>query len=184
MNGDLNDIINRQGEPTYYTPPTVYGNLIENHDGGQVTIINPPFGEYREPQHRVHRKNWKKMWRLWPGLYLTLSSCRTKLRLTPSNHADKQKDAMRLTKMRREMYDQQQGICPHCGKHFEPNWMEMHHVLPWARFKELHFSRENMLLLCHDCHKEIHMNPWLNIRLMKQKAAELGIDLTDKYNMS
>ena len=69
MNGDLNDIINRQGEPAYYTPPTVYGNLIENHDGGQVTIINPPFGECREPQHRVHRKNWKKMWRLWPGLY-------------------------------------------------------------------------------------------------------------------
>ena len=156
---------------------------MNNYDGWQVNILNPPFGEFREPTHRVQRKQWKKMYRLWPGLYLTLSSCRTKLRLASSNHATHKHEVMKICKMRREMYDAQHGICPHCGKHFEFNWMEMHHVLPWARFNEMRYKRENMLLLCHDCHKEIHCDPYLNIRLMEAKAKELGIDLTTKYNV-
>jgi hypothetical protein len=41
---------------------------------------------------------------------------------------------------------------------------------------------KNMLFVCHKCHREIHNNPWLNIRLMKEKADELGIDLHDKYD--
>ena len=176
----LNEIFRRSGEPTYYTPMAVVGQLV-NQEGGTVTIINPPFGEVREPAHRVHRKNWKRMWRLWPGMYLTLSSCRTKLRLTPSNHADKQHEVMKLAKMRRDMYEAQQGVCPHCGKQFDFKWMEMHHVLPWARFNELRYKRENMLLLCHDCHKDIHCDPYLNIRLMESKAKELGINLNEKY---
>ena len=38
----LNEIFRRSGEPTYYTPMAVVGQLV-NQNGGQVTIINPPF---------------------------------------------------------------------------------------------------------------------------------------------
>jgi hypothetical protein len=41
-----------------------------------------------------------------------------------------------------------------------------------------------MLLLCHACHKEIHCNPYLNIKLMEEKAAELEIKLSERYNFT
>jgi hypothetical protein len=37
-------------------------------------------------------------------------------------------------------------------------------------------------MLCHRCHKEVHINPWKNIEMMKAKAAELGIDINERYN--
>ena len=83
---------------------------------------------------------------------------------------------------RKEVFDKQQHRCPHCGKEVESyKDLEAHHVLPWCRFPELRDKKENLLLLCHRCHKEVHLNPWLNIRLMKEKAAELNIDLKVHY---
>ena len=60
--------------------------------------------------------------------------------------------------------------------------MELHHVLPLARFPELGQSIRNGIMLCHKCHKEVHCNQWRNIELMKAKAEELGIDLKERYD--
>jgi 5-methylcytosine-specific restriction endonuclease McrA len=174
----LNELFRRTGEPTYHTPIAVIGELV-NQSGGQVTIINPPFGEYREPPHRAERKNWKKSWRFF-GVYFTLSSCRVKMRL--SNHQRSEKLAQDSRDIKAQLYKKQGGCCPHCGKQFEMSYMELHHILPWARFPELRQKKRNQLLLCHDCHKEIHCNPYLNIKLMEAKAKEFGIDLHDKYD--
>ena len=38
----LNELFRRTGEPTYHTPIAVIGELV-NQQGGQVTIINPPY---------------------------------------------------------------------------------------------------------------------------------------------
>ena len=176
----LNEIFRRTGEPTYHTPIAVIGELV-NQSGGQVTIINPPFGEYREPPHRAERKNWKKSWR-WFGIYFTLSSCRVKLRTGCHDVNNHSRLAMNSRDIKGKMYEKQEHRCPHCGKEFPINRMELHHVLPWARFPEMRTKRANQLLLCHDCHKEIHCNPYLNIRLMEEKAKELGIDLKERYD--
>ena len=177
MNGDLNDMIRQQGEPTYYTPPTVYGNLIENHDGGQVTIINPPFEE------RPLKKQWKKSIRIFHRWFITFSNCRVKKRYDSSNHTCNKKLNENIKGIKiKHYYKVHHGRCPMCGEEHTFREMEMHHVLPWARFPEVRSMEKNMLMLCHRCHKEVHMNPWLNIRLMKVKAAELGIDLKDRYD--
>ena len=181
MNGDLNDIIRQQGEPTYYTPPTVYGNLIENHDGGQVTIINPPF-ESQQPK-KPRRKTWIKKWRAF-GLYFAIANCRLKRRDTRDfkymeGHTQKQ-----MCEIKGRIYKRNGGKCPMCGKPFDISKLENHHVLPYGRFPELSKSSRNIELLCHRCHREIHNNPFLNIRMMQRKAAELGIDLRDKYEMN
>lgn len=128
----------------------------------------------------AQRKNWKKSWRLLPRLYITLSSCRTKLRL--SDRLMSQSARAKLHNMRLTMYNEQAGVCPHCGKFFDIKQMDMHHVLPYAMFTELRYKRENILLLCKDCHKYIHMNPYLNIQLIESKAKQLNIDLTQFYN--
>ena len=136
------------------------------------------FGEYREPPHRVERKNWKKSFRFL-GMYFTLSSCRVKMRL---DHHDRNATlAFNQRSIKGELYQKQQGVCPHCGKQFPIQWMELHHVLPWARFPECRTMKRNHLLLCHDCHKEVHMNPYLNIKLQEAKATELGIDIEKVY---
>lgn len=67
-----------------------------------------------------------------------------------------------------------------CGEVSER--MELHHILPVARFPELWDDRRNCVALCHDCHKEIHCNPLANIRMMQAKAAELGLDLAERYD--
>jgi hypothetical protein len=83
---------------------------------------------------------------------------------------------------KRKLYERQGGRCPHCGQPFEYEAMELHHVLPLARFPELGQSIRNGIMLCHKCHKEVHCNPWRNIELMKAKAEELGIDLKERYD--
>ena len=154
-------------------------NIEINNDGGTVNIVSPVLGEHHEPPHRAERKNWKHSWRLF-GIYFTMSSCRVKMRTSDHNRSGRQAQDSRDIKGK--MYENQYGICPHCGKHFEMSYMELHHVLPWSRFPELRAKRKNQLLLCHDCHKEIHCNPYLNIRLMEEKAKEFGIDLKERYD--
>ena len=144
--------------------------------------IKNTFGTYTVTDGKEKRREWKKTFRILKNhLYLTISNCRVKKRSDCGyNRQGKLADNMRDIKGR--MYEKQQGRCPHCGGGYDLSMMELHHVLPWARFPELRASSRNMLLLCHNCHKEIHCNPFLNIRLMEQKAAELGINLKERYD--
>lgn len=43
-------------------------------------------------------------------------------------------------------------------------------------------DERNVLLLCHDCHQEIHSNPLKQVEMMQKKADELGVDLKDFYD--
>ena len=154
---------------------------IINNQGATENIVAPIFDEYREPSHRAQRKNWKHTWRLL-GIYFTLSSCRVKIRY--NTHERSSKLANNERDIKGKMYEKQEHRCPHCGREMDVSVMELHHVLPWARFPELRAKRANMLLLCHACHKEIHCNPYLNIKLMEEKAAELEIKLSERYNFT
>ena len=150
---------------------------VNNYEGGTVNIV-PLLGEYREPPQRAKREHWKRTWRMF-GWYFTLSNCRIKMR------HDHHERTGRLAENQREMkgyyYKQLKGVCPMCGKHFEINWMELHHVLPWRKFPEYRTKKANHMLLCHDCHKEVHCNPYLDIKLQEEKAREFGIDLKTIY---
>ena len=42
----LNELFRKSGEPTFFTPVGVVGELV-NQSGGQVTIINPPFSLFK-----------------------------------------------------------------------------------------------------------------------------------------
>lgn len=85
--------------------------------------------------------------------------------------------------IKKKLYERQGHRCPHCGKEIELEMMEQHHILPIGRFPELVYSIRNSILLCRKCHKEVHMNPFKNIRMMMDKADELGIDLNERYDI-
>ena len=148
---------------------------ITNQSGGTVTIINPPF----RSRPMAWRKGWAKKFKIGM-LYFYISNCRMKKR--PIRDLMYEGNAMHhVVDNKKKLYDRQGGKCPHCGKPFEYEKMELHHILPISRFPELGQSIRNGVMLCHKCHKEIHCNPWKNIEMMKAKAEELGIDLKERY---
>jgi hypothetical protein len=147
---------------------------ITNNDGGTVIINEQP--------PKPKRKNWLKKWHAF-GLTFAIANCRIKKRDWRDTERQYGETACNNVRdIKRKAYEKQDGKCPMCGNHFEYKEMENHHVLPWGRFPEYRMKAKNMLFVCHKCHREIHNNPWLNIRLMKEKADELGIDLHDKYD--
>ena len=137
--------------------------------------IIPPF----RSKPMTWRKGWAKKWRIG-RLYFYISNCRMKKRpIRDLMYDGPAQDHVVANK--RKLYERQGGKCPHCGQAFDYEQMELHHVLPIARFPELGQSIRNSIMLCHYCHKEVHCNPWRDIELMKAKAEELGIDLKQRY---
>ncbi len=54
-------------------------------------------------------------------------------------------------KQKRETYERQQGICTHCGEHFELSEMEADHITPrhaWGKT-----TSENCQMLCKNCNR-------------------------------
>ena len=52
---------------------------------------------------------------------------------------------------RREIYEKQLGICPHCGKHFDIEFMEADHITPWSKGGRT--VAENCQMLCQECNR-------------------------------
>lgn len=84
---------------------------------------------------------------------------------------------------RRAMFHEQNGCCSLCHKPMAIDKSQMHHVMPLERFPELGVVRGNLMLICADCHFDIHHNPFLDSRLMIERATALGIDLSKRYKL-
>ena len=125
-------------------------------------------------------KTWKWSIKI-AGLWLTMSNTPVKKRNSRKVGDRYNIDAtFRMKDIRRKVKEAQDNRCPMCGE--VSKRMELHHILPVARFPELWDDRRNCVALCHDCHKEIHCNPWANIRMMQTKAVEFGLDLGERYD--
>ena len=151
---------------------------MNNIFNSNVTIINPPYETGNKAVARW-RKAWKHGIRIM-GIYFYVSNVSLKRRQKRDHPGAYVKEHIMENKLK--LYERQQHRCPMCGEEFPYKDMELHHILPWARFPELKQSIRNGIMLCHKCHKEVHCNPWRNIELMKAKAEELGIDLKERYD--
>ena len=140
----------------------------------ETTINN--YGTIIMTDQQPKRNTWKRSFKLG-HMFITFSNCRLKKRHDFREYPGK----TRAKDIKSQMMEEQGGVCPICGKAYDWDAMELHHVLPWCRFKNLRGDRRNIMLLCHDCHHEIHINPWKMIDMMKEKAEELGINLEDVY---
>ena len=144
----------------------------------ETKIITPPtIVDYRKFWKKNLRERWFHKIRIF-GIYFYISNCRLRKR------ARRDFLIFKGTKeeIRQKLYERQGCRCAMCGREQEKNMMQLHHYLPIARFEEFAQSIRNQVLLCNECHKEIHLNPYLNIRLIEEKAKELGVDLDERYN--
>lgn len=55
-------------------------------------------------------------------------------------------------RMRRTAYEQQKGICPGCGEHFEIDQMQADHRTPWSKGGKT--VAENCVMLCQPCNRK------------------------------
>ena len=74
------------------------------------------------------------------------------------------------------------GKCQICHCNVSGHKMQIHHVLPIDHFPELGSDIRNLMAVCPDCHKEIHQNPFLNARLIKQRARKMGVKYKKVYS--
>ena len=147
-------------------------NVEINNTGGTVIISDGK----PDPPHQ-----WVKKWHVF-GLTFAVSNGRLKKRPYRDTRFLKGNVQRDMCEIKGRIYKRNKGCCPHCHQPMEIKGMELHHILPWGRFPEYRMKADNLELLCHKCHKEIHVNPFLNIQMMKAKAAQYGIDLKDRYD--
>lgn len=54
-------------------------------------------------------------------------------------------------KIARAAYENQKGVCPRCGKHFDIEEMQADHITPWSKGGKT--TSENCQMLCADCNR-------------------------------
>lgn len=94
-----------------------------------------------------------KSFRLF-GLYFYVSSIRMKRRRTIDEKMRNQRKV--LLKKKKLLYKLQDGCCEMCGRHFGPASMEIHHLIGVSENPGLALATSNLVLLCHECHVEVH----------------------------
>lgn len=70
------------------------------------------------------------------------------------------------------------GCCHICGASGVP--LSVHHVIPQAVAQDLRWEPDNCLLLCEECHRQVHSNPFMQIDLIRKQNEKMNKDLT-KY---
>ena len=115
------------------------------------------------------------------GMWIYISNRRMKPRQRRDrNHTKRERrDEWKVWKL--PIYERSGWKCEICGEDIHRGG-QIHHVLPYGRFPELARDERNMMCLCNDCHREVHNNPYYNIRLQEEKALEYNINLKELYN--
>lgn len=100
------------------------------------------------------------------GLILTISNTPMKFqsRQTVKN-SDERKNKVKLSLL------MERGCkCELCGTDLVNKKAEMHHIKPVSLHPELQYDKNNLILLCHDCHNGLHQraNEKANIILAEE----------------
>ena len=104
------------------------------------------------------------------------------IRLKNRSKSESTRSVFNTKSFRKHCYERSGHRCEICGKEVTWENCELHHILPFSRFAQYGMDERNMKCLCHDCHVNIHCDPYVNIRIMESTAKELGVNLNDYYN--
>ena len=117
------------------------------------------------------KKKWVWRWGNW-RLYIT-HHCALKQK---EKHQPRHRNEM--AELKSKLVMQRGQVCELCGKPIERYWKtQIHHIIPWNRYPEGELDDRNLMVLCSECHAEVHANPILNAGLIYQAATKIGVDV-------
>ncbi len=128
---------------------------------------------FKADSRRMLRLSAEVAGHVW-RLYLTRDM---KMRKTQARDNDREKTIVLL---KNALIKERGERCEICGVEVK-KYMQMHHALPYERFPELADDRRNMMLLCPECHNEIHSNAYLQIDIMEKRGKALDVDVRAVY---
>lgn len=147
-------------------------DIIINNNGN--VVFNTP---NKLPKRKKHFKRMLRIGKL--RFYVTWD-----FRLKNSQSRDQERNHNGIVRLKEKLWMKHDGHCQICGKKIDKfGHSQLHHVLSWWRFPLFETDERNLMLLCRDCHSHIHREPFLETRMIKAKADELGINLKDYYDV-
>lgn len=103
-------------------------------------------------------------------------------KLRNSQRRDQERNHNGIVDAKRLKWAKTEGHCEMCGKEFDKfSKSQVHHILAWWRFPEYETDERNLMLLCPECHRSIHLNPFKECSMIKKKCREFGLDYRDFY---
>lgn len=88
------------------------------------------------------------------GLYFYVSDVR--MRRRPDRDQRLRNKRKLLGVIKRQLYTQQAGCCNRCGRRYDMDCLEMHHIVSVKDAPHLACTKRNIELLCHECHRSEH----------------------------
>jgi 5-methylcytosine-specific restriction endonuclease McrA len=76
-------------------------------------------------------------------------------------------DPVKKSRLKKKLYEENEGRCQRCGSSFEPGALTMHRVdtsFNWDKSKGFGYSHGNVRLFCNICHQTV------------EEAIRLGLD--------
>jgi 5-methylcytosine-specific restriction endonuclease McrA len=122
------------------------------------------------------KRKWVWRWGDW-RLYIT-HHCALKQK---EKHQPRHRNEM--AELKSKLVMQRGQVCELCGKPIERYCKtQIHHIIPWNRYPEGELDDRNLMVLCSECHAEVHANPILNAGLICQAATKIGVDVKKYFN--
>ena len=118
---------------------------------------------------KQQKRKRRFLFRLWIfGTFLYVSNLKLlpyKRQRNNGTHSHKMRD------LKRRLLEERGGGCQCCGKELDTSTCEFHHIVPYS-LNGWHSNENNLMLVCHECHRNLHLNPLLNARLIEKHVAE------------
>ncbi len=94
-----------------------------------------------------------KKFRLWKW-YLYVSD--VKLRPPKESESIRHRYRKKLRLLREALHKERAGLCEECGRFVGITECDLHHIIPLSENSDLFLSKNNLRLLCRECHKKEH----------------------------
>lgn len=80
------------------------------------------------------------------------------------------------SRIKNALLDRSEWRCEKCGCKIN-DWhdAELHHIIPISMDPGKATDKGNMMILCKDCHKQIHSNPFAYVRQIAERFPEVAM---------
>ena len=69
------------------------------------------------------------------------------------------KNRRKILRMKHQIWKRNGGRCEECGREFDEELLEVHHIVPVCERPDLICAQSNIHIVCPECHNRLHGRP-------------------------